>query len=773
MKRQIIYLTSNWKFHRGEEPMAFYKGFDDTAWRTVSVPHDASVECEFDKSNSSGTGYLPGGVMHYRKRFNLPSVGADSISARRVYITFEGVYNNSKVWFNSNYLGKRPYGYSTFTYDVTEFVSEENVVSVMVNRTETADSRWYTGTGITRRVYITVCDAISIVPDSLFITTPQVSDTSATVKVECKTTLPAEIRNTILDKDGNALATGEDTLTLSSPSLWSPDNPYLYTMKTEVISCNTVTDTVYTTFGVRYFEFTPDKGFFLNGVHTKLKGVCVHHDAGCLGAAVPKEVWRDRLLKLKECGTNALRTSHNPPDVELLDLCDELGFLTMDEAFDEWEGPKNKWWQGHNVYPPKRYGYFEDFPAWGEKDIKAMVLRDRNHPSIIMWSIGNEVDYPNDPYCHPSFSSMTGNNDANKPEIERMYDPNKPNAERLAVIARQLVSWVKECDTTRPVTAALAFPELSTNTGYFEALDIAGYNYKEHLYADDHKRFPSSVIYGSENSHSWQAWKAVADNDYIAGQFLWTGIDYMGEAHGWPVRASMPGLLDMGGFKKPNWHFRKTLWDNTPYIYIFTREKREEGENRPRRRRPPRWFCEHWNFPEGTNCEVIAYTNAPEAELFLNGKSLGVKKADNPDHGNMIVWELPFEKGELKAVIAGYEYTLKTTSEPVKISLTTNHLSLTTNSTIRVDVSLLDTNGNKVNWDDRTITAQISGLSYVIAGMENGCGFDVTPYSSPSRKLHNGNLVIYVKSTDIIGSSTLTVTSDGLPPVSITLTTNH
>lgn len=764
MERKTIFLNSNWKFHRGEEPMGFYKGFDDTGWKSVTVPHDMSVECEFDKSNSSGTGYLPGGRGWYRNRFTLPE------NAGKVYITFEGVYNNSKVWFNSSYLGKRPYGYSTFTYDVTELAKDENVVSVMINRDETADSRWFTGTGITRRVYITVCDKVSIIPDSIFITTPTVSGNEAVVKIDCKTTLPANITNCVLDSDGNTVAAGSDGLIIKSPRLWSPENPYLYTMKTEVIYQGEVTDTVYTPFGVRYFNFDPDRGFFLNGIPTKLKGVCVHHDAGCLGAAVPKEVWRDRLLKLKECGTNALRTSHNPPDPTLLELCDELGFLTMDEAFDEWEGPKNKWWQGHNVYPPKRFGYFEDFPEWGEKDIKAMVLRDRNHPSIIMWSIGNEVDYPNDPYCHPTFSSMTGNNDANKPEIERMYDPNKPNAERLAVIARQLVSWVKECDTTRPVTAALAFPELSCNTGYFEALDIAGYNYKEHLYEDDHKRFPCSVIYGSENSHSWKAWKAVIDNDYISGQFLWTGIDYMGEAHGWPVRASMPGLLDMGGFKKPNWHFRKTLWTTEPYIYIFTREKREEGA--PRRRRPPRWACEHWNYEEGTACEVVAYTNMPEAELFLNGKSLGVKKADNEEHGNTIVWETPFEKGELKAIANACEHSILTTDEPVKLVLTAERAALTADSydALRVDVCALDKNNNKVNWKDIVITAQISGLSATVAGIENGSGFDTTPYSESFRKLYNGNAVIYVKATDISGDCTLSVTSPGLEGASVTIT---
>lgn len=762
MERQTIFLNSGWKFHKGDEPMGFYKGFDDTSWLSVTVPHDMSVTEPFDKSNSSGTGYLPGGRCFYRNRFALPK------GDFKVYITFEGVYNNSKVWFNSNYLGKRPYGYSTFTYDITEFAAEENVVSVMVSRDETADSRWYTGTGITRRVYITLCDKASVVPDTLFITTPQVSHSEAIVKIDCETTLPAIVKNSVLDKLGNTLATGADCITVPSPSLWSPENPYLYTLKTEVIYDNKITDTVYTPFGIRYFNFDPDKGFFLNGENIKLKGVCIHHDAGCLGAAVPKPVWRDRLLKLKECGTNAIRTSHNPPDPTLLELCDELGFITMDEAFDEWEGPKNKWWQGHNVYPPKRFGYFEDFPTWGEKDIKAMVMRDRNHPSIVMWSIGNEVDYPNDPYCHPSFSSMTGNNDHNKPEIERMYDPNKPNAERLAVIAKQLVKWVKECDNTRPVTAALAFPELSTNTGYFEALDIAGYNYKEHLYETDHKRFPNSVIYGSENSHSYKAWTAVRDNDYIAGQFLWTGIDYLGEAHGWPIHASMPGLLDMGGFKKPLWHFRKTLWGNTPYIYIFTREKPEEGAHR---RRP--FFCEHWNFDIGTNCEVVAYTNAKTAELFLNGKSLGVKTADDIEHGNTIIWDVPFEKGELKIKADGCEYILKSTDEPVKLVLNAERLTLKPDSydTIRVEVSALDKNGNKVNWKDIVITAQLSALSARIAGIENGCGFDVTPYSENYRKLHNGNAVIYVKSTSISGEAVLTVSSPNLESASVTIKT--
>ncbi len=744
--RQTFFLTSDWKFYRGKHDMCFYKGLDDSSWQTVTVPHDASVMMPFDKRESSGTGYLPGGALSYRRRFSLPK------NRGRVYITFEGVYNNSKVWVNSSYMGKRPYGYSTFTYDITDIAADDNVVSVAIDRPETADSRWYTGTGITRRVYVTVTDEVSVVPDTLFVTTPAVSEACATVHVELETTKPAKVFHQIFD--GDILASeGENDLLVLSPSLWSPENPHLYTLVTTVTADGEVKDVVKTVFGIRYFSFDAEKGFFLNGKNMKLKGVCVHHDAGVLGAAVPKEVWRDRLIKLKECGANALRTSHNPPDPELLELCDELGLLTMDEAFDEWEGPKNKWWQGHNVYPPKRFGYFEDFPDWGERDIKAMVKRDRNHPSVIMWSIGNEIDYPNDPYCHPSFGEMTGNNDNNKPKSERMYDPDKPNAERLAVIARKLVGYVKECDSTRPVTAALAFPELSTKTGYFDALDIAGYNYKEHLYADDHKRFHDKAIFGSENSHSYEAWKAVRDNDCISGQFLWTGIDYMGEAHGWPVRCSMPGLLDMAGFKKDSWHFRKALWTDEPYVYIAARKKVDSDD--PRRRWRP--FSPFWNYEKGDWTEVICYSNTQSAELYLNGRLLE-KKSPSPENPYVTVWEVPYEPGEIMAKAEGAECALKTAGAPSKIDLSAVRVKLEADSydTLRVDVSLLDDDGNIVPSAD-FITAFYSGLNAKIAGIENGAGDDVTPYFENKRRLKNGRAVIYVKSTDLKGSGSLTV----------------
>ncbi|WP_062049112.1 glycoside hydrolase family 2 TIM barrel-domain containing protein [Bacillus sp. JCM 19034] len=392
-----------------------------------------------------------------------------------------------------------------------------------------------------------------------------------------------------------------------------------------------------TTVGIRSISFDSEKGFFLNGKPTLLKGVCVHHDAGTLGAAVPKAVWQRRLEKFKDLGANAIRMSHNPPAPNLLDLCDEMGFFVIDEIFDEWEGPKNKWSTGHNVYPPKHDGYFEHFPEWGERDLKDWVQRDRNHPSIIAWSIGNEIDYPNDPYCHPSFKEMTGNNDKDKPVEERQYDPNKPNAERLVSISKKLVNYVKEMDMTRPVTAALAYPELSNLTGLSDTLDIVGYNYKEHLYEQDHNKNTSQVIYGSENSHSVENWLEVVNRPYISGQFLWTGIDFLGEAQGWPIRGSRAGLLDLAGREKPGFYLRKSLWSKELFGKLTVEQMGSHQE----------YF--KWDYHDDDLVLIRGYTNGQRAECFVNGKSLGVKEVTKI--GEVPEWQTNFQKGEIKLVV--------------------------------------------------------------------------------------------------------------------------
>lgn len=734
VKRTVTCLTDGWRFLLGDDPNGWYAGLDDSGWQNVRVPHDWAVKYPFSKENSSGTGYVRGGTGWYRKRFDLgPTEGL------RVYVTFEGVYNNSQVWINSNYLGKRPYGYSTFTHDITDFVREgENVISVKVSHEHTADSRWYTGSGIVRPVWLTVTAADAVLPDGIFVTTPEVGAERAVVSVGVETTRDGlSLTHTLIDRFGRSVAGFDtDAVEIEHPLLWSPDEPNLYTLRTDVYSGGELTDSVDTVFGIRYFDFDADRGFFLNGKSMKLRGVCVHHDAGCLGAAVPKSVWRNRLMTLKDCGCNALRTSHNPPDPALLDLCDELGFLVMDEAFDEWAGPKNKWWQGHNVYPPKLFGYFEDFPRWGEDDIKTMVRRDRNHPSVIMWSIGNEVDYPNDPYVHPLFDEVMGNNDANKPAQERVYDKNRPDAGRLAKIARSLVKWVKEEDGTRPVTAALAFPELSNETGYADALDIVGYNYKEHLYEKDHSRFTGRVIYGSENSHGFGAWRAVKDNDYICGQFLWTGIDYMGEAHGWPVRCSGAGLLDLAGFKKLRYHEREAMWLDRPVAALACRPWQEPAAEGGRRRWAP--FRARWQGEEGADTEVVCFTNASSGELFLNGESLGEGRYE-PRMGALL-WRVSYAAGELRAVCGEAEAALRTAGEAAEIAV--KALSYDDDDVTRLEITLLDANGLPAANDLRVAVSVENGE---LLGLENGDVADCTSYAETSRRTLDGRLAAYVR----------------------------
>jgi beta-galactosidase len=573
MTRTHVTINRGWKFHRGDCPDAWQRGFDEAAqpgaWVDITLPHDWAVTEPFGQEHSSGGGYLPGGVGWYRGSFALP----ESCRGKKVWIVFDGVYNNAQVWVNSYYLDKWPYGYTTFTHDISHavrFGQDHNQVSVRVEHAHTADSRWFTGSGIYRKVSVLVKEPVYLAQYGVFFATHQADAAFAQIRIETALANETEasvrglVRHTLISPEGEPAAMLEESCEIEAggsahltqegqveePQLWSPDHPSLYTLRTELVVDGATLDSEEQRVGIRAIRFDPDQGFVLNGVNTKLKGVCVHHDAGCLGAAVHPKVWRRRLEALRAVGCNAIRMSHNPHMPELYDLCDEMGFLVIDEAFDEWEGPKNKWWQGHNVYPPKHYGYYADFPAWHERDLSLLVRRDRNHPSVILWSIGNEIDYPNDPYGHPLFEQMTGNNDANKPAAERRFSADKPNAERLVPLAQRLKAIVKRWDTTRPVTAAVAFPELSNRTGYCDVLDVCGYNYKEQWYTEDHARYPERPLLGSENGHHYAAWLAVRDNPYIAGQFLWTGIDYLGEARGWPIHGSSAGLLTTAGFPK-------------------------------------------------------------------------------------------------------------------------------------------------------------------------------------------------------------------------------
>ncbi len=786
MDKKVIELKENWSFHLGECEDAWYRGYDDHNFRKIMLPHDWAVEGAFEKQYSSGTGYLQGGIGWYRVRFSLP----EEYRGKRVRVTFDGVYKNSQVWCNSYYLGKRPNGYVSFSYDISDFVNcgeEDNEISVKVTHTDIADSRWFTGSGITRKVTLTVEEPVHPAEYGTFFTTEEVTAEEALLRLthtventaaeekevkvqtlwyekvpygcedggKCAQTPSAAAETTVVVA-GNSEKEFFVQTRMKEPALWSPEHPHLYQLEVwyEVDGMRYLAETV--SVGIRTILFDAEKGFFLNGTETKLKGVCVHHDGGCLGAAMKAEVWQRRLETLKEAGCNAIRCSHNPHMPELYELCDAMGFLMMDEAFDEWENPKNKWSTGHNVYPPKHQGYYEDFPQWHEADLKAMVLRDRNHPSVILWSIGNEIDYPNDPYCHPSFTTMTGNNDANKPEQERKYDFNKPNAERLTVIAKHLTELVKEVDATRPVTLAAAFPELSSHLGFLDPLDVAGYNYKEQFYEADHKRFPHLPILGSENGHGYQAWLAVKENPYISGQFLWTGIDYLGEAHGWPIHGSGAGILTTCGLPKPEFYRRKTFWTDESMLRLATRRNTE---------RIPHWWpmSFSWNYKEGEKILIKCFApmrEQSEVVLYLNGTEIGRTK--EYDRDGYYVFETQFFPGTLEAEYYGADGTLLakdqlvTTQETAQLScrlwekadarcgIPFEECSKEKGYLYQVLVEARDAFGKRVVWDDREIRVQVTGDGE-LAGIDNGDLADVTPFFSDRRKTHHGEAVVYVR----------------------------
>ena len=532
--------NEHWLFSLSDDSTFVRPAFDDSQWRKLSLPHDWSVEAQLSPTLASCTGYLPGGIAWYRKHFNI----ADK--AARHYIYFEAIYNRSEVYLNGHLLGKRPNGYISFLYDMTPYLKEgDNVLAVRVDHSRYADSRWYTGSGIYRDVWMIAAPDTHFAQWGIGWHATSINDKMASVAVDMEvekhsvTTARLEAQATLFDADGKQVASKrvrvsdgkkgitKETVTLkvSKPQRWDLSSPYLYTLKTELLSNGKRIDGSETKVGLRTLKFDADKGFALNGRWMKVKGVCLHHDAGVLGAVVPHDVWKRRLQNLKEIGVNAIRMSHNPQAPVVYELCDELGLLVMDEASDEWEFPKRKWLQGWNVGKPGFDGTFDFFEEWIERDVTDMVRRDRNHPSIFMWSIGNEVDYPNDPYSHPILDGST----ISQPMFGG-YDPKAPDAMRIGIIAKRLATCVRAVDTSRPVTGALAGVVMSNQTAYPQAVDVVGYNYTEDRYDQDHATYPKRIIYGSENRSDYEAWCAVRDKEFIFGQFIWTGTDYLGES---------------------------------------------------------------------------------------------------------------------------------------------------------------------------------------------------------------------------------------------------
>ncbi len=778
--RKVSLLDSGWRFHLDEAAGAGEPQFNDLHWRELDLPHDWSIEQPFDSKYASATGYLPGGIGWYRKSFRVPG----PLAGRRIHILFDGVYMNSEVWINGHYLGKRPYGYISFEYNLTPHLRTDggaNTLAIKVDHSKYADTRWYNGSGIYRHVWLIETGNVHIPVWGTYVTTPEVFETAASIAIETRVknegaaAADVTVVSTLEDADGREVTRveatqsingGEEsrikhTIEMTNPRLWSPDTPNLYAIVSRVKVADTVVDEYRTPLGIREFVFDPDKGFHLNGKKTLIKGVCIHHDGGCLGAAVPDRALERRLQALKELGCNAIRTSHNPPAPLLLDLCDRMGFMVMDEAFDEWARPKKKWILGRNNGEPGFEGYATYFQDWGITDIQAMVLRDRNHPSIILWSIGNEIDYSHDPYYDPAASN---------------YTADKPSAAELPVIAAQLAKAVKEIDTTRPVTAALATISVSNPTGLAQVLDVVGYNYQESHYEEDHAKYPARKLIGSENSHAYNAWKTILDLPYANGQFLWTGIDYLGESPGWPVRSSGAGILDECGFKKPGFYFRQSLWSDKPMVYVGLRSSQSGGRGGRGRGADP---LPHWNLQAnpGAPVNVGCYSNCETVELWLNDKSLG-EKSPATAANRTVTWQVPYSPGTLKAIgknggNAVCSFELKTAGDAQQVTLSPDLATIPADgrSLSHIEVNAADAAGIPVYDANHEVTFEVSGPGRII-GVDTGDTASHEGFKGNSRKLYHGKCLVIVQSTLEPGTITLKASAPGLSVGQTTIATS-
>lgn len=776
-----ININEDWTFSRGDHPEAAQPEFNDSRWRRLDLPHDWSVEGPYSPDLASCTGYLPGGIGWYRKNLEIPA----DMSSKKVYIYFEGVYRDGEIFINGTSLGMRPNGYISYMYELTPYIrfGMENIVSVRVDHSQHADSRWYTGSGIYRDVYLVYANTIHIDQWGVYYTTPKVSDEEATIQVQTTIinrsgeTATIQVGQTLSSKEHHPLAATSENitiragekremvqvLTIQKPELWSVDHPNLYTLKTTLLKDGALIDNNNTTVGIRTLDFDSNKGFFLNGENLTVKGVCLHHDAGSLGAAVPREVWERRLIKLKSLGTNAIRTSHNPQAPVFYELCDELGFLVINEAYDEWEYPKKKWLEGWNVGTPGFQGHYAFFEEWGETDLRDMILRDRNHPSVFMWSIGNEVDYPNDPYSHPILDE-----EGIDQQHTRGYLPDAPDAMRLGGIAERLAAVVRKYDPTRPVTAGLAGPVMSNVTGYPDALDVVGYNYTERRYSRDHATYPERVLYGSENRHDMNAWKAVRDNDFIFGQFLWTGTDYLGEAHRWPSRGFTTGLIDLAGFKKPSGWYRQSLWTDDPMVYIGTYPKRNNPGNLSIYAHPV------WNYIEGDTIRVVSYTNCDSTKLILNGEMIGQEK-EYDDATGIKYWDIPFKPGKLevegfKNGVASARYEIETSKRPHAITAVAWNSTIASDRGVaQIEIQIVDENGIPVFHADDEITVSLAGPVRLL-GLEASNHRDMGDYTTNRLRVHQGTMIAYVQATGESGTASVSLDATWLEGTTIELT---
>ena len=760
-----------WHFHLGDTTDAQQTAFADANWRVLNLPHDWSIEGTFSKDNKATPegGALPGGIGWYRKTFMVPA----SSKGKLVYIDFDGVYQKSTVWINGHELGFRPNGYISFEYEMTPYLNfgGENTIAVKVDNSVQPNSRWYSGSGIYRNVWLVTTNKVAVDHWGTYVTTPEVSDKSATVHLETrvhsgtafilKTSIYNEegvvVKSVSSDANSTDSVVVKQDLIVNDPKLWSVDRPYLYKVVSEVLVGDKVMDKYTTPLGIRYFNFDPDKGFSLNGKHMKILGVCDHHDLGSLGSAINTRALERQLQILKEMGCNGIRTSHNPPAPELLDLCDKMGFIVMDEAFDCWEWQKVK------------YDYHLYFKAWHKRDLQDQILRDRNHPSVIIWSIGNEI-------------------------------PQQSDTSALR-IAPELAAIVHSLDMTRPITTANDRPDTNNKIIKSGAIDLIGYNYHHFDYATFHDRYPGKKFIATETTSGlemrgyydmpsdsiriwpphWDkpftgnpgntvsaydnvrpdwgsthepTWKVMKKYDFLSGMFIWTGFDYLGEPtpYSWPSRSSYFGIIDLAGFPKDIYYMYQSEWTNKTVLHIFP----------------------HWNWTPGKLVDIWAYyNNADEVELYLNGKSLGIKKKMGDDLH--VMWRIPFEPGTLKAVSRKdgkvvLTREIHTAGAPAKIELVADRSVINADGKDMsfITVKILDKDGNVVPDADNLVNFKINGNAF-IASVDNGDEVSHDPFKADYRKAFHGLALAIVQAKETPGDINFTATSDGLQSAAITI----
>lgn len=798
--RERLSFNDGWLFSLADDSLAARPEFVDSGWRKLNLPHDWAIEGDFSQDNPSGTGggALPGGVGWYRKTF----VAENKDKGKHFRIEFDGVYMNSEVFINGTCLGKRPYGYISFSYDLTPYLKwgEKNVIAVRVDNAEQPNSRWYSGCGIYRNVWLLKTGDVCVAEWGTYVTTAKVDGQGASLNLVTtlentgKENADVTVRSVLKDAEGKEVAQAESPanvvaeksaeiaqeLQVTSPQLWDVEHPYLYSLVTEVMKGGQCVDRYVTPVGIRTFSFDAAKGFVLNGKPTKINGVCMHHDLGCLGAAVNVRAMERQLQMLKEMGCNGIRCSHNPPAPEWLDLCDRMGFIVMDEAFDMWRKKKTA------------YDYSLYFNEWHERDLHDFILRDRNHPSVFMWSIGNEVlEQWNDAQAD-TLSLEEANLILNFGHSADML-AKEGEVSVNSLLTKKLADFVKALDPTRPVTAGCNEPNPANHLFRSGALDIIGYNYHNVNIPDVPRNFPGKPFIITESNSAlmtrgyyrmpsdemfiWpERWdKPFYDatfacssydnchapwgntheenllltkkNDFISGQYVWTGFDYIGEPtpYGWPARSSYFGIIDLAGFPKDVYYLYQSEWSNKQVLHLFP----------------------HWNWTAGQDVDMWCYYNqADEVELFVNGKSQGVKaKDENHLH---VVWRVKYEPGSVKVVarkdgkVVG-EKEIRTAGEPKKIRLIPdrNTLNADGKDLSFVTVEIVDAEGNLCPLADNLVHFEVEGNLF-IAGVDNGSQTSMERFKDNKRKAFNGKCLVVLQNDGKTGAARLKAVAEGL-----------